>query len=348
MQFVASRRRLLTSLLALSLFPCVASAKARAYVQRDDVLAWALALSEKNDIPYDWIVNALEKAEHNRTTAKIMSKPKLTATAKPKNWYAHKESILTIERTFMGERFLKSHAEAFERAYERYGVAPAVIASIIGIESAYGRKMGQHRVLDALMTLSFDYTRRETFFKNELASFLLWCHRSGLPAHQQLGSFAGAIGMCQFMPSNIVKLGVDFDNDGKVDLRHSPADAIGSVAHYLKKAGWLDGLPINWPCRVPDNAHKELRSGGVRTNTTVKQAKALGVRIAKDIEPPEDTPVLLARLPIITADGKNASLWRLGSRNYQAILSYNRSYFYAESVAELTRRLEPTQKKLFG
>lgn len=348
MPYFASRRRLLSTLLTLSVFPSVTLAQARPYVERDDVLAWARSLSKEQGIPLDWLIKALSQAKHNRTAERIMRKPKLTATAQPKNWYAHKESILTLERTYMGERFLKNNADAFKRAYAQYGVSPAVIASIIGIESAYGRKMGQHKVLDVLMTLSFDYTRRETFFKKELAAFLSWCHRSKLAPAQQLGSFAGAVGMCQFMPSNILKLGVDFDKDGRIDLRNSPTDAIGSVARYLRNAGWKDGLALNWPCRANDAIAKQLKSGGVRTNTTIKQAKRLGVRIAKEVEPPEDTPVLLARLPIVTAEGQNAALWRLGSRNYQAILSYNRSYFYAESVVELSKRLEPTVKKLLA
>lgn len=348
MSYIASRRHLLLTSAVLTVSPGLVLAGTGSYADREAVRAWAKETAKAYGMPYDWVIGALRQAKHNKTAARIMSKPKLTATAKPQNWYAHKSSILTFERTFKGERFLKTHADAFKRAHATWGVPPSVVAAIIGIESAYGRKMGQHRVIDVLATLSFDYTRRETFFKKELASFLQWCHRSHLDPTKQLGSFAGAVGMTQFMPSNILSLGVDFDKDGAIDLRNSPVDAIGSVARYLNNAGWQEGLPVAWPCRADKAIAKRLKSGGIRTHTTVQEALKAGVRLDVKPRPKGDTPVLLVSLPVVQEDGTNTTLWRLGSKNFAAILNYNRSYFYAESVRELARSLESTEREILG
>ncbi len=171
----------------------------------------------------------------------------LTAISKPyeaKPWYAYKKLFLTDSRINGGIEFRRRNAQTLARAEARYGVSPAVIAAIIGVESSYGQKPGNYRVIDALATLGFDYPKRASFFRGELEQFLLLCRDEGISPLQPVGSYAGAMGMPQFMPSSFRKLAADGDGDGRRDIWNNPADAIASVARYFAANGWRSGEPI--------------------------------------------------------------------------------------------------------
>lgn len=339
MTILTQRRRLLCSLFAGFCLPLESQSAQLDYAERDEVRLWAAQFSERYQIDFSWTLNTLHQARYLEVAHKIMSRPKLTATSTPKNWLAHRNMFLTAERIQSGVAFYRENAEALSLAYAKWHVPAEIITAVIGIETIYGKKMGRYLVIDALCTLSFDYTRRAQFFRNELSAYLLWCNRTKRDPLAVRGSFAGAIGMCQFMPSSILQYGQDMDDDGDVDLILSASDAIGSVGNYLSQAGWSRDLPLTWECEANENIARELDCGGINTNTTLQNALDAGVLPREPISNPLKTPVLLVDLPIQCKDGSSLTLWRLATQNYAALLHYNQSYFYAESVCELATKI---------
>jgi len=214
------------------------------------------------------------------------------------------------------------------------------VASIIGVETVYGRNQGSFRVLDSLCTLTFDYKRRADYFRTELTEFLLLLREQHLDPATVYGSFAGAIGMGQFMPSSVRKYAVDFDGDGQIDLVGSSADAIGSVANYLSSHGWVRGLPPFFSCTPDSDADMRLVTGGITTDTTFDHALRAGFIPDFELNIPGDEPLMIVDLPYRDQDGKQATEYRLGTRNFQTILNYNHSYFYASAVSDLAEEIE--------
>ncbi len=310
------------------------------YHKRAEVMAWAeKTASENPDLSASWILETLSHARYIRRTERIMRKPANTASPKPRNWLAHKQAFVNTERIYKGRLFMHQHAATLRYASEYWGVNAAIIAAIIGIETTFGRNMGRYRVLDTLATLSFDYTRRAAYFRNELCALLKLSRQRDIAPQSISGSFAGAIGLCQFMPSNILKLGVDLDRDGIVNLRESPVDAIGSVANFLSQAGWDKTLPIVWECQTNMATARRLGCCAASLTTTLQNALDAGVRVSELMHASPSTPVLVVDLPVEYANERRDTLWRLGTVNFAALLKYNRSFFYAESVRELALQL---------
>nr|WP_232429588.1 lytic murein transglycosylase B [Noviherbaspirillum autotrophicum] len=278
------------------------------------------------------------KARYVDTTIQLI---KPAPPGRPKNWHAYRERFVEPVRINAGVAFWNANAEALARAEEQYGVPAEIIVGIIGVETIYGRNTGNFRVLDALTTLSFDYpdtpnrVSRMKFFRGELENTLLFARESGIDPFTLLGSYAGAIGWPQFMPGSIRKYAVDFDGDGRIDLRNSPVDAIGSVAHFLAEHGWQRGEPIVFPASV-SNAESgrswDIFIGqGLEAKFKLDELKASGV--APGVEPPADMQFGLVDLQ---NGGEPTEYW-LGSANFFAITRYNRSFFYAMSVVDLGR-----------
>jgi len=207
--------------------------------QRDDVQAFIADMSRKHGFSASELRGVFAGVGMQPAILAAMGKP---YEAKP--WYAYKKLFLTDTRIQGGIEFRQRNAQALARAEAKYGVSPEIITAIIGIESAYGKKPGNYRVIDALATLGFDYPRRAAFFRGELEQFLLLCRDEGISPLQPLGSYAGAMGMPQFMPSSFRKLAADGDGDGRRDIWNNPADAIASVARYFHANGWHTGEPI--------------------------------------------------------------------------------------------------------
>lgn len=260
---------------------------------------------------------------------------------KPKNWQAYRARFVEPVRIDAGVAFWNQYADALARAEERYGVPAEIIVGILGVETIYGRNTGNFRVLDALTTLAFDYpdtpTRaaRMEFFRGELENTLLFARESDIDPLSLLGSYAGAIGLPQFMPGSIRSFAVDFDGDGKIDLRNSPVDAIGSVANFLAEHGWKRGEPIVFPAAV--STAETIRGWdmfigqGLEAKFTLDELKAAGV--VPSVEPPADMLYGLVDLQ----NGAEPTEYWLGARNFFALTRYNRSYFYAMSVVDLGR-----------
>jgi len=265
-----------------------------AIADREDVQAFIGEMSRKH---------GFSAAELRKTFSDVsIQQPILTAMSKPweaKPWYAYKKLFLTDTRIQNGIAFKQRNAAALAKAEAKYGVSPEIITAIIGIESAYGAKPGNYRVIDALSTLGFDYPKRAGFFRGELEQFLLLSREEGVSPLQPIGSYAGAMGMPQFMPSSYRKLAADGDGDGKRDIWNNPADAIASVARYFSANGWKTGEPIADSINGPESA----------TGKVVKLEEETG-------------PAYWATY-----------------HNFNVIMRYNHSPLYAMAATELSKRL---------
>lgn len=277
------------------------------------------------------------KVNHVEATIQLM---KPAPPGKPKNWQAYRDRFVETVRINAGVKFWNDNRDALARAQKQFGVPANIIVGIIGVETVYGRVTGNFRVLDALTTLAFDYpatpnrTVRMAFFKGELESVLLLTRSEQIDPLSLLGSYAGAVGLPQFMPSSILNYAIDFDGDGHIDLRNSSADAIGSVANFLTQHGWQrnDTGAIVYPAKVaPHQAWKPLIDLGLAATLHSDQLLAAGV--SSDVPLAPDMLFGLVDLQ----NGAQATEYWLGTNNFYAITHYNRSYFYAMSVIELGR-----------
>jgi len=270
-------------------------------------------------------------------------------TGKAKNWQAYRARFVEPVRIKAGAAFWDKYEDDLARAEKEYGVPAEIIVGIIGVESVYGRNTGDFRIMDVLTTLAFDYpdlpkrAMRMAFFRAELENTLLYAREYHLDPLSLLGSYAGAIGWAQFMPGSIRQFGVDFDGDGKIDLRKSPQDAIGSVANYLARHGWKRGDPIVFPVSL-DVIQKErldhLLSQGLEAKFSVSELQTDGVRSRFTL--PSDLKFGLIDLQ----NGAEPTEYWLGTNNFFAITKYNRSYFYAMSVVELGKAVRTTRNAI--
>ncbi|WP_332847786.1 lytic murein transglycosylase B [Massilia sp. S19_KUP03_FR1] len=265
---------------------------------------------------------------------------------KPKNWQLYSSRFIEPIRINAGVRFWNENAGLLARAEQIYGVPAEILVGIIGVETVFGRDTGKFRVIDTLTTLAFAYPEapnrvaRMAFFRGELENTLLLAQHAGIDPFSLLGSFAGAVGLPQFMPGSILKWGVDFDNDGRVDLRGSVADAIGSVANFLVVHGWKreDTGPAVFAAQVaPSRDWESLLGKGLTPHYRPDELSAAGVNTAVTLPP--------GRLYglVDLQNGADATEYWVASDNFYAITNYNRSYFYAMSVIDLGRAVRLTR-----
>ena len=289
--------------------------------------------------------DGFERAELNALMAQIryldsaVQLVKPAPPGKPKNWQAYSKLMIDAVRIDAGVKFWNENSEALSRAESLYGVPAEIVVGIIGVETVYGRNTGRFRVLDALTTLAFSYPeapqRRERmeFFRGELESALLFARQTGIDPLSLKGSFAGAIGMPQFMPSSVMKYAVDFDGSGKIDLLNSSTDAIGSVAAFLAGHGWQreQAGPVVYAATVsPNRAWEPMLGRGLAATYPPQELAAAGVTPAVAL------PEQLYGLVDLQNGAEPTEYW-LANGNFFAITQYNRSYFYAMSVVELGR-----------
>jgi membrane-bound lytic murein transglycosylase B len=283
-------------------------------------------------------LDALIRQVHYVESAVTLVKP--APPGKPKNWQAYRERFVEPIRIDAGVRFWDENAGPLARAEQQYGVPAEIIVGLLGIETLYGRDTGRFRVLDALTTLAFAYPEapnrldRMVFFRSELENTLLFARQAGIDPLSLQGSFAGAVGMPQFMPGSILKYGVDFDGDGRIDLRASSADAIGSVANFLAQHGWNrdETGPAAFPAEVSPSLAWESMLGGPLT-ARYKAEELLSAGVTTQVTLPANRLYGLVDLQ----NGAEPTEYWVASDNFFAITNYNRSYFYAMSVIELGR-----------
>jgi membrane-bound lytic murein transglycosylase B len=340
---LSTRRRLLLALpLLLALHglatartpkPRDAAAEPAAYATREDVRAFAAEVAERRQLPADWVQAHLAQARRQSGAQRLMMPPP-AGTAK--NWAAYRDRFVEQQRIAAGARFWQEHADWLQRAEQRYGVPAEIIVGIVGVETFYGRVTGNFRVLDVLATLAFDFPKgrsdRSPFFRAELEEFLVLSRREGLDPTLAKGSFAGAMGLPQFMPGSVNRFAVDFDGDGRIDLNGSAADVVGSVANYLAMHGWQRGMAPTFTVAPPvdTSARATLLLPDILPSFSAEQMLALGAEL-DDAGRAHDGPLALVELQ----NGNAAPSFVAGTRNFYAITRYNQSSYYAMAVISL-------------
>lgn len=295
--------------------------------------AFAEEVAARRGLDAGWMTSHLGRARRQGAVQRaIMPPPPGTA----KNWFAYRDRFVEPRRIAAGQAFWHEHAATLARAEERWGVPPEIVVGIIGVETFYGRHMGSFRVIDALATLSFDFPTgrrdRSAFFRSELEEFFVLCEREGTDPLQPRGSFAGAMGLPQFMPGSINRYAVDFDGDGHVDLVGNATDAIGSVAHYLAAFGWERGVPTHFDVAVPvDVADRAVLLGpDILPSFTAAQFAERGAELPAAARAHDGLLAL-----VLLENGDAAPTHVAGTRNFYAITRYNWSSYYALAVITL-------------
>jgi membrane-bound lytic murein transglycosylase B len=286
--------------------------------------AFAARVASRNGLDPAEVSRLVSDARYQPRIVQLMDRP---AEAKP--WTDYRAIFVTPSRIAGGVEFWDVYAETLARARAQYGVSEEVIVAIIGVETKYGANAGSFRVLDALATLAFRYPRRADYFSKELENFILLTRDNHLDALTLEGSYAGAIGIPQFMPSSYLAYAVDFDGDGKADLAGDPDDAIGSVANYLSKHGWADGAPVAVRADVAGAAP----ATDSRPRRAVAELKGAGVT---PLAPVDDG----AAAAVLKFDAGDGPEYWLGFANFYVIKRYNNSNFYAMAVAQLASEIK--------
>ncbi|MBU0621713.1 MAG: lytic murein transglycosylase B [Gammaproteobacteria bacterium] len=278
------------------------------------------AMVDKHQFRRDELQRAFQLAERRQDVIDSISMP---ATLRP--WVEYRPNFINPQRISLGVRFWKKHERALRRAEKIYGVPQEIIVGIIGVETMYGNGTGHYRALDALTTLAFDFPRRADFFRDELEKYLLLAREQGFDLLSIQSSYAGALGIPQFMPSNYRRYAVDFNGNGKVDIMREPEDAIGSVANYLKHYGWRSGEPVALLANVEDAG----RMGSIGDSRPYLAWKEAGVTTA------ERQTGILPPAWVLDFTVKSGKEYWLVFNNFNVIMRYNISNFYAMSVHQL-------------
>ncbi|HZA95671.1 MAG TPA: lytic murein transglycosylase B [Burkholderiaceae bacterium] len=327
-----ARRLMLAALAVMAMAPAAMSETRVPYLQRADVQQFIDELTMQYGFERQRVERWLSQARYSPAVERYMQPP---IAFGQRNWLDYRARYLDEARVQAGAAFVRNHQTAMDRAQREFGVPAEIIAAIIGVETYYGRITGNFRTLDALATLSFDYLRRAEYYRQQLTEFLLLMREQKTDPLTIKGSFAGAVGLPQFMPGSIRRHAVDFDGDGRVDLANSAADAIGSVASFLVAHGWQRDTPIVFEA-MADEATVDALGRGISATVTWSQALAAGVE--GDLPLPLDAQVLVIDLPVVDG-GDVKRLYRVGTVNLSALLHYNRSYFYASAVVDLSRAI---------
>lgn len=304
------------------------------YANQPEVRQFIEAMVTQHGFVRRELQTLFRKAEYRPDIIRAMTPP---AEAPARSWQTYRAMFVNPQRIDAGLRFRERNMAALQRAASEFGVPEEIILAIIGVETVYGRNMGRYRVIDALSTLAFDFPRRAEFFRAELESFLLFSRESNIDVLSLRGSYAGAIGMPQFMPGSYRRFAVDYDGDGRTDLIESPADAIGSVANFLKSHGWSPGQPVAFKASVEGDAWKKLVEAGVKPAWRVADLPAQGITIALQVAG-GPAPDALATLVDLETPGQATVFW-VGLQNFYALTRYNRSSFYAIAVLEFSQAL---------
>ena len=268
----------------------------------------------------DWAMNG---AKNVPNIINIMNRP-----GESKPWYAYKTNFLAESTIQRGVRFKQQYADTLNRAEQQFGVPQSIILGILGVETGYGANKGSFVTRDALATLGFGYERRAQYFQDELSALIAWSYQDGIAANSVVGSYAGAIGYPQFMPSNIPKFGVDYDGSGHIDLRNSAVDAIGSIANYLAQHGWQRDQPIAFAARYAGSSPESVISADLTQPMPYGELKTKGITPLNPIVKIDD----LDLVNVIQLQDSYGPIYYITYPNFQVITTYNKSRMYATAL----------------
>lgn len=298
------------------------------YAQRADVKSFIDEMVNQHGFDRAVLEKQFASAKRLNNVLESIAKP----AERELNWKQYRPIFVTTKRSNKGKAFIKQHRAVLERAEKEYGVPVEIIAAIIGVESYYGKHTGKYTVFDSLTTLGFDYPPRSKFFKSELKQFLLLSKEENIDIDKMTGSYAGAMGMPQFISSSYRRYAVDFDGDGKRDLWNSIDDVIGSVANYFSEHDWEKGMTVTHPVTVT-NTSVVTKDNKLKPYITVGQLRKQGVEIDASIDGKQMASLL-------KLEGKRGVEYWLGLKNFYVITRYNHSELYAMAVFQLSEKLE--------
>lgn len=315
------------ALFALATIPSASAS----FVDREEVRTFVEDIATRHNLDHALLLDSLSRARHEPRVISLIRPP---STPGVRSWQRYRARFLDKTRIEGGLAFWSEYAPILKMAEERYGVPAEVIVAIIGVETVYGRHTGNFETLSALTTLAFDYPPRAELFRRELENLFLLAREQNRPPESYLGSYAGALGFPQFLPSSVRHYAVDFDADGKIDFDSSPLDAIGSVANYLHVHGWQTGAPVAVMARLgPETDPAPLVAAGIEPSLSPAVLSAAGIGSANG-----NMIDANATLVDLVTPGAATEYW-LGYRNFYVITRYNKSSFYAMSVFELAETL---------
>lgn len=303
------------------------------YPSRPEVRAFMENLVKNHGFEKEELTRLFNRVKRQHSALDAIARP---AEAKP--WYQYRPIFITAQRIHDGVQFWNENQALLQQAEETYGVSAKIIVAILGVETFYGRRMGNYPVFDTLTTLGFDYPPRGPFFRKELKHFLLLAREEALDLSAITGSYAGAMGQGQFIPSSFREYAVDFNADGKRDLWHNNADAIGSVANYFKRHGWQTGLKIALPAQISGTAYKNLLDGGLKPSITPDSLKAHGI-VA------ENGGVDTSKVAFLEFELDEGKQYWIGFNNFYVITRYNRSPLYAMAVYQLSEEITKARER---
>lgn len=327
------RKRLGRIMLAAGLLVMAGTAGASSGYERHPLADEVVKTLEADGFAAEQVRAVLAQARRQDSILEAIARP----AERRLTWGEYRRIFVEPRRIEQGVAFWNAHAEALQRAEASYGVPAEIIVAIIGVETRYGRIMGRYRVLDALATLGFDYPKRADFFRGQLIEFMRMTREEQLDPTEPLGSYAGAMGFGQFIPSSFRHYAVDFDGDGKRDIWRNEVDAIGSVAHYFSAHGWKPGAPVRSNVVMNRPADPSWFNAGLEPQLTLAEWAERGIATRKDLDPQQ--PATLMELTM--EDGEH--YW-FGLHNFYVITRYNHSRLYAMAVYELSQAIRAARQ----
>lgn len=289
-------------------------------------------MTREHHFDYMYLSQLFEQAEVHQSIINAVSCYRTPTAGKRSPWYNYRKKFINDRLISEGIAFRRQYIQILTKAQQRFGVPMEIITAIIGIETFYGNNIGNYQVMDALYTLAFHCPRREDFFRNELKDYLLLTREERFNPLEMYGSYAGAMGLGQFMPSSFRQYAVDFDGDGRRDIWTNPSDAIGSVANYFKEHGWQPGQPVIEPVQVRPGAVEYLLALEFNLKYTLKQLKNWG--LIYHGSQPDNTYGLL-----IDLETEQGMAYWVGFTNFYVITRYNKSNYYAMSAYQLAQEI---------
>lgn len=319
-------RSIVCSILLLSATQSIAES----LTQRADVLAFIDKAHKEHGLDKAELKAVLAEAKIQQSILDAISRP----AERTINWAAYRKIFIEDQRINGGVKFMREYKDTLQRAEKKYGVPASMITAIIGVETRYGRIMGKYRVIDALTTLAFEYPKRSPFFTKELVNYFLLMREQKLKPLEFKGSYAGAMGYGQFMPSSYRHYAVDFDNDGVADIWNNPVDAIGSVANYFSRHGWKAGQAVIVDAILTKPVANAFFNSSLKPNYSIEELNARGIE-AKGQKIAPGTRVAAFRF-----EGEKGNEYRIGLKNFHVITRYNISRLYALATYQLSLEIE--------